>query len=157
MSGEVNTSDLDFEAGSSRQNRPSTSGGRFGNIVDEYKSKIDAAEKEKKFEVCLDLCSEATCVVPSEREFLLLKARFLVLTSRFDAANDVLGEVLKENPLNAEAIYVLGMIFSYRGNLKKSIEVFDNALQIDSGISHAIDMKEKAFELTEIFKKRKKI
>jgi tetratricopeptide (TPR) repeat protein len=133
------------------------SGSEAGSSMAEYKRRLDNAEKREKFEECLEICREVERISAGDKEIQLTKAKFLVLTGQFDAANDILGEKLKENPLNAEAIFVLGLIFYYRGNLKKSVEVFDNALQLDGSMSHARNLKTKATRLISIFNESEKI
>lgn len=152
MSSEVNGSNVDFGAGSSRQNLPGTSGGRFKDEIEEIRRKIEVAEKSNKFDKCLELCGRK----PDLKEFMLLKAKFLVLMNRSDEANEILCEIFKEDPQNATAISILGLIFYHQGNLKKSVEVFENALQIDPMLSHTKDVKAKAVALMTILENSKK-
>lgn len=85
-------------------------------------------------------------------ELKLLKARFLVKMNKSDEANEILCDVLQEDPQNANAIFILGQIFYYQGNLKKSVEVISDALEINPLLASATILKSKAIRLMNIIK-----
>ena len=145
MSEEVSA--RDSEQGSYQQKFP----GLSSETLESYTRKIKATGLIGKFDECLRLCRKATSLGFEKNEFIQMEAEFLVLTNQLDEANHILERILKENPRDANAIYVLGMIFYYRGNLKKSVEVFNDALEIDSSMNHIEKMKEKANRLIKVF------
>lgn len=153
MSREVYDSEFALWASSSEQN-PS---GRFQDAIENNRNSIFAeliaAEKLKNYKECLELSSKALCILPNSNEFMVLKANFLVLTNRFHAAIETLREIFKENSQNAEAISVLGLVFYHQGNLKRSVEVFDSALQLNSGMDDIKGVKENARNFIEVLKK----
>lgn len=111
---------------------------------------IKDASRVNNFAACLDYCSEALRISPDSKEFLMTKAMYLVLTHQSDRANEILGETLKFDAQNAEAISILGLIFYHQGNIKKSIEVFSNALEINPGLKETRVMRDKATKIIKI-------
>lgn len=108
---------------------------------------IKDASRVNNFEACLDYCSEALRIKPDSKEFLMTKAMYMVLTHQSDRANEILSEMLKFDAQNAEAISILGLIFYHQGNIKKSIEVFDNALEINPSLNETKVMRDKATKI----------
>lgn len=129
---------------------------RASDDIRQVREEIRKAELRKDFGACLTLCCEAVKMSPADQnEFLIMKAAFLVQVRRSDEANEILSEILGVDPHNAKALAVLGLIFNRQGNLKKSVEVFTSALQIDSGLKSTADLRKKALRLVEIFKQCK--
>lgn len=114
------------------------------------KANIADASRENNFEACLGYSDEGLRLSPGSKEFLLMKAKFLVLMHQSDKANELLSEILKLDTQNAEAIATLGLIFYHQGNLNKSIEVFNNALEIDSSLTETKILRDKAMRITRI-------
>jgi tetratricopeptide (TPR) repeat protein len=120
--------------------------------IREIRERIEEAEQRKDFGACLTLCCSAIKMEPADlNEFLIMKAMFLVRANRSDEANEALAGILVNDPENARALGALGFIFYHQGNLKKSVEVFTNALQIDSGLKNVRDLRKKSMRLIEIF------
>lgn len=114
------------------------------------KVNIADASREHNYEACLGYCDEGLRLSPGSKEFLLMKAKFLVLTHQSDKANALLSEILKLDAQNAEAIATLGLIFYHQGSLNKSIEVFNNALEIDSSLTETKILRDKAMRITRV-------
>lgn len=130
------------------------------NSIDTFRFKIKLKEAELKgnYSDCLALCSAALCSVKKSSEaieLVLLKAKFLVLTKQTDEASDILSEIIKNDPENAEAISTLGLIFYHQGSLKKSIEVFESALKINKHLSETLYLERNARQLLKIIDKCK--
>jgi tetratricopeptide (TPR) repeat protein len=83
------------------------------------------------------------------------KSEVSCVDGSIDEANELLCELFKENPQNAEAISILGLIFYHQRNLKKSVEVFNNALQIDPNLNDAKVAKENALKFMAVLSKSK--
>lgn len=121
----------------------------------EIRKRIREAEQRNDFGAWLALCSEAIKMEPIEvAEFMIEKAICLVRLGRNDEANEILARILVDNPNNAAALEGLGFIFYHQGNLKKSIEVFTSALDIDGKLKTARDLRKKAMKLIDIFNTR---
>lgn len=105
-------------------------------LVEHLREKIRDSEEKEKFEECLGTCESAFKLLSlmHHREFEILSAKFLVLTYQSQEAIDVLNKVFKEDPQNAEAISVLGLVFYYQGNLRKTVEVCLDALMINPSL-----------------------
>lgn len=131
---------------------PSTSyqAASANQTVDRLRGHIEDADKLKKFEDCLEYCEQALRITPGLEYFLLLKAHYLVLTQKPEEANVILSEVLKREPQNAAAIATLAFIFYHQGNLRKSIEVFNNALQINPRMPEAKRFRDNAQRLLKV-------
>jgi tetratricopeptide (TPR) repeat protein len=120
--------------------------------IRKIRERIEEAEQRKDFGACLTLCCEAIKMEPADlNEFLIMKSMYLVRVNRSDEANETLAPILVNDPENAKALAALGFIFYHQGNLKKSMEVFTNALQIDSGLKNARHLKKNSKRLIEIF------
>lgn len=117
--------------------------------------KITDAEAAKNFDACLILCSQAMKMYPENIQIALLKAKFLVLTSQLEAANTILHDILINNTQNAEAIATLGLVFYHQGNLKKSVEVFSNALQISKQLHETAILRKNAKRFLQIIEQSK--
>lgn len=122
------------------------------DAVKRLREKIGDAERGKNFDDCLRYATRALKLSPDSMELKLLKARFLVQMNKSDEANEILCDVLQEDPQNANAIFILGQIFYYQGNLKKSVEVISDALEINPLLAPATILKSKAIRLMNIIK-----
>lgn len=120
---------------------------------EDYRQKIEAAEELGQFDECLKLCLEALGEAPTKKELILMKAKFLALTNQFDKAAEVLNTI----PMNAETIFIHGLIFYQRGNFKKSAKHFKRAWQLDSTMSHALLMKSRAIRLIRLEQESEKV
>lgn len=120
---------------------------------EDYRQRIKAAEKLGKFDECLKLCLEGLNVTPAEKELILMKAKFLVLTDQFDKAAEVLNTI----PMNAETIFISGLIFYQRGNFNKSVKHFKRAWQLDPTMNHALMMKAKSIRLIRLEHESEKV
>lgn len=146
-------SDVNDGASSSTQVSASTS----SDAIKMIRENIKKTENLNAFETCLDYCEEALRLSPASLEFKITKAKFLVLTHQSDAANELLCEVFKSEPQNAEAIAVLGLNFYHQGNLEKSIEVFSNALEMNPKMMETKMMRDKAQRLMKILQTSKEM
>lgn len=118
--------------------------------LDKVVQKINEAENAEDFGACLSLCSQAIKIHPKVISFAVLKAKFLVLTYQPDEANAILQEILRDDSQNGEAISNLGLVFYYQGNLKKSVEVFSDALQINNQMIATATLRKKAMMFLQI-------
>lgn len=70
-------------------------------------------------------------------------------------ANESLSKVIEKDPKNADAISTLGLIFYYKENFQKSIELFDVSLAIKPKAQHTVEHRKNASEFKKIFGQRK--
>ena len=59
-----------------------------------------------------------------------LKAEVLALMKRYQESQDILNELYKEDPTNADTFYVRGMILYYQDNEEKAFTHFQQALRL---------------------------
>lgn len=123
--------------------------------ISRLRERIKMAEKLNKFEDCLQFTEEGLKITANSMDFVILKAKFLVLLNRSDEASKIISEIIKNNPQNAECIGILGLIFYYQGNLKKAVEVFTDALKIDSTLIYTKTLRDKAVKISRILQESK--
>lgn len=122
---------------------------------DDLAKKIREAELSRNYEACLEVFDKAISLFPWSLPYRIQKARYLVFSYRLDEAFEILEKIVERFPSSVDAISVLGLTFFYRGNLNKSVEVFDKALDVEPFVAEARMFRAKALKLMDILHTRK--
>lgn len=97
-------------------------------------------EKED-YNECLQSIENLLVISSASVKLKLKKAECLSLLSRFDEAKTIVNDIIENDILNAEAFFVLGLIFFYKDDLEKAIVQFENCLRNDQSHQNAKELR----------------
>ncbi len=94
---------------------------------------------ENQVQESIDLLSATYHSYPFDQELTSALAEAYLFDDQLDSAEELLLEVMEENPVSVYAICYLGLIEENRGNLEGALNMYLQALRIEPGYPYAED------------------
>jgi DnaJ family protein C protein 7 len=95
---------------------------------------------------CMDKSIE---ISPECRKFRVLKAECLALLKRYQESQEIVNDVLRQDGLSADAVYVRGLCLYYQDSVDKAFKHFQQVLRLAPDHSKAREVYRKAKALTQ--------
>ncbi|KAI1293545.1 DnaJ -like protein subfamily C member 7 [Halotydeus destructor] len=70
-------------------------------------------------------------LAPEYTKFKLVKAEALALQQKYQDAQDIVTDILRVDSMNADALYIRGMVLYYQDNIDKALTHFQQALRFN--------------------------
>lgn len=101
----------------------------FRDLVDDVEATFD----QKMFRECLDAISRLQKVSHADVDrYRLMRAKCHFHLEEFEEAKEILVKIVKYDPKNIEATFILGNCYYHEGNLTESIGTYESILKLHS-------------------------
>lgn len=110
-------------------------------VLETETQNIKCLFEKEDYNECLQTIENLLVISSASVKLKLKKAECLSLLSRFDEAQAIVNDIIKNDILNAEAFFVLGLIFYYKDDLEKAIVHFENCLRNDQCHQNAKELR----------------
>ncbi|EDQ86694.1 uncharacterized protein MONBRDRAFT_28007 [Monosiga brevicollis MX1] len=97
--------------------------------IDMYLQQAEDAAQNKLYNNCISLMERALELAPQAAQLKLKQAEYMRLAGRSGEAERLASNVLREDGMHAEALYVRGLCLIDRGELEQALAHFKRALQ----------------------------
>lgn len=115
--------------------------------IESVNNQILMAYENKQYDECLKLIEGSSQADSLSVDLQIMQVRcWTMLKIKRKEIFERLERIIKDNPINSEAIFALGAAYYYDGMLLKSVHYFRNAINLNpsEAMQKAADLKQKA-------------
>lgn len=115
--------------------------------VQQYVLKAESSYAKGEYRTVIFCMDKSIELSPECLKFRILKAESLALLKRYDEAQNIASDVLRQDGLCADAIYVRGLCLYYQDSIEKAFQHFQQVLRLAPDHAKARDVYRRAKQL----------
>ncbi|RWS24712.1 dnaJ subfamily C member 7-like protein, partial [Leptotrombidium deliense] len=104
----------------------------------------DKALAKNEYRTCLFYANKAIEIATQCTKYKLMKAEAMVMLNRHQEAQELLADIIRSEPTNADALVIRGLLLYYTDNIDKAFTHFQQALRLSPEHEKAIAIYKKA-------------